>query len=71
MHKYNLNKSQTEFLRVLKEYLEKNGHMDLAQFQNEPFSSIGSISQIFSEDRKQILDLVAIVKAINEVVQVA
>ncbi|MGB4610474.1 MAG: DEAD/DEAH box helicase family protein [Saccharofermentanales bacterium] len=71
MHKYNLNRNQTEFLRVLMQYLEKNGHMDLAQFQKEPFSSIGSISQIFSEDRKQVLDLVAIVKAINEVVQVA
>ena len=45
--------------------------MDLAQLQNEPFRSIGSISQIFSEDRKQVLDLIAIVKAINEVVQVA
>lgn len=71
MHKYNLNRNQTEFLRALMQYLEKNGHMDLAQFQKEPFSSIGSISQIFSEDRKQFLDLVAIVKAINEVVQVA
>lgn len=68
---YDLNRDQTEFMRVLMQYFENNGYLEVKQFQEEPFKSIGSISVVFQQNLQQIKELVEIVNKINSSLQVA
>lgn len=68
---YDLNRDQTEFMRVLMQYFENNGYLEVKQFQEEPFKSIGSISVVFQQNIQQIKELVEIVNKINSSLQVA
>ncbi len=68
---YDLNRDQTEFMRVLMQYFENNGYLEVKQFQEEPFKSIGSISVVFQQNIQQIKELIEIVNKINSNLQVA
>ncbi len=50
----NLNYIQSKFLSTVMDYIMKNGYLDLRDFQNEPFKSLGSISKIFDENRNDL-----------------
>ena len=67
----NLNYIQSRFLSTVMDYIMKNGYLDLRDFQNEPFKSLGSISKIFDENRNDLNSILNIIKEINYYADVA
>lgn len=67
----NLNHLQSRFLMTVMDYIAKNGYLDLHDFQEEPFKSLGSISKIFEENRSELNSILSIIKEINYYADVA
>lgn len=67
----NLNHLQSRFLLTVIDYIVKNGYLDLHDFQEEPFKSLGSISKIFEENRSELNSILSIIKEINYYADVA
>lgn len=57
------NQKQLHFVKTIISHIVRNGYMDLAEFQREPFKSQGSIVQLF--DNKRIEELKSVIKGIN------
>lgn len=61
-----LNAKQIEFVRKIMEYIEENGFIDdLRVLEEDPFKTIGSITQVFSDNMTVARNLIARVKQIN------
>lgn len=62
-----LNAKQIQFIKLLIEYVIKNGYLEKEKFTQEPFKSIGSITELFDEEQKELRDqLLATVDQINK-----
>lgn len=61
----NLNSKQIRFVKTIVDYIVKNGHMmDKRVLQEEPFQSIGSITDLFPMERA--IRIVHVIDSINK-----
>ncbi len=60
-----LNSKQIEFVKVLKQYLIVNGIISLDRLKEQPFSTIGSISEIFKDNINTFNEIKEDIEIIN------
>lgn len=61
-----LNSKQIQFIKQLKEYLIVNGIISLEKLREQPFSTIGSISDIFKDNINTFNEIKEDIEMINE-----
>lgn len=61
-----LNSKQIQFIKQLKEYLIVNGVISLEKLKEQPFSTIGSISDIFKDNINTFNEIKEDIEMINE-----
>lgn len=61
-----LNSKQIEFVKALKEYLIVNGIISLDKLKEQPFSTIGSISEVFKDNINTFNKIKEDIESINE-----
>jgi len=59
-----LNTKQIRFVKTIIDYIVKNGTLKKELLQEEPFKSIGSITELFPMDRA--VKIVGIIDRINQ-----
>lgn len=64
LNNQNLNSKQIRFVKTIIDYVVKNGYMDKKVLQEDPFRSLGSITEIFTLENAR--KLVTIIDSINE-----
>ncbi|MGG4393337.1 DEAD/DEAH box helicase family protein [Paenibacillus thiaminolyticus] len=60
-----LNLQQSKFVKLIVDYVVKNGIMDKRVLQEEPFKTVGSIIELFKDDMEQAREIIAIIDRIN------
>lgn len=61
-----LNAKQIQFINKIIEYVTKNGYLEKEKFTQEPFKTVGSITELFDDSYKEIREkLLATVHQIN------
>ena len=61
-----LNSKQIEFVKTLIKYVHKNGILSIEKLKKEPFSPLGSVSEVF-EDNVEVFQLIKKdIESINE-----
>lgn len=61
-----LNSKQIQFIKQLKEYLIVNGMISLEKLREQPFSTIGSVSDIFKDNINTFNEIKEDIEMINE-----
>lgn len=61
-----LNSKQIQFIKQLKEYLIVNGIISLEKLREQPFSTIGSVSDIFKDNINTFNEIKEDIEMINE-----
>ncbi len=61
-----LNSKQIQFIKQLKEYLIVNGIISLEKLKEQPFSTIGSVSDIFKDNINTFNEIKEDIEMINE-----
>lgn len=49
-----LNREQITFVKKIIEYVVKNGYLEKEKFTQEPFKTVGSITELFTDEQKEI-----------------
>lgn len=61
-----LNVKQIQFIKKIIEYVTKNGYLEKEKFTQEPFKTVGSITELFDDNYKELREkLLATVDQIN------
>ncbi|MBE5820136.1 MAG: DUF4145 domain-containing protein [Clostridiales bacterium] len=63
---YRLNSKQIQFVKTLKEYIIANGLISLDKLREQPFSTIGSVSDIFKDNINTFNEIKEDIEMINE-----
>ncbi|MBE9924233.1 DEAD/DEAH box helicase, partial [Enterococcus casseliflavus] len=53
----NLNSQQSEFIKLIIDYVVQNGYLEKAQLLEDPFKRIGTIVNLFGDNQRQIQTL--------------
>ena len=61
-----LNSKQIEFVRTLIRYVHKNGILSIETLKGEPFSPLGSVSEVFEDNVEVFLLIKKDIESINE-----
>lgn len=61
-----LNAKQSRFVKLIIDYVVKNGWMEKKVLQEEPFKTVGSIVELFQDNMDDIHQIVAIIDEINK-----
>lgn len=61
----NLNAEQLQFVKLIVEYVVKNGYLEKPVLMQDPFKTAGSITQLFGDDRSQMTMLIQKIDEIN------
>jgi type I restriction enzyme R subunit len=61
---HTLTPEQIEFIKMIVDFVVKNGILDLSQLSKEPFKTIGSIVELFPTDKSK--ELLTVIKGINQ-----
>ena len=61
-----LNSKQIEFVRTLIRYVHKNGILSIETLKKEPFSPLGSVSEVFEDNVEVFLLIKKDIEGINE-----
>ena len=61
-----LNSKQIEFVRTLIRYVHKNGILSIETLKGEPFSPLGSVSEVFEDNVEVFLLIKKDIEGINE-----
>lgn len=61
-----LNVNQLRFVKLIIDYVVKNGMIDKAVLQEEPFRSVGSITELFSQNLNDARAIIGIIDEINQ-----
>lgn len=62
----NLNSQQSEFIKVIIDYVVQNGYLGKAQLLEDPFKRIGTIVNLFGDNQRQIQRLIQSIDSIND-----
>ncbi|CJC52484.1 type I restriction modification system%2C R subunit [Streptococcus pneumoniae] len=60
-----LNVNQVRFVKLIVDYVVKNGIMDKRVLQEEPFKTVGSIVELFQDDMTYAREIIGIIDQIN------
>lgn len=60
-----LNLQQSKFVKLIVDYVVKNGLMDKRVLQEEPFKTVGSIIELFKDNMEQAKGIISIIDQIN------
>ena len=60
-----LNVNQVRFVKLIVDYVVKNGIMDKRVLQEEPFKTVGSIVELFQDDMAYARGIIGIIDQIN------
>lgn len=61
-----LNAKQIDFIKKIMDYVETNGYIDdFRVFEEDPFKTIGSITQVFNDNMAVARELIARIRQIN------
>lgn len=63
--KHDLSFDQSQFVQMIMNYYERNGYLETAEFNEEPFKSLGSVVRIFNNDREALHSIVEIIDVLN------
>ena len=61
-----LNSKQIEFVKTLIKYVHKNGILSIETLKEEPFSPLGSVSEVFEDNVEVFLLIKKDIEGINE-----
>ena len=61
----NLNSQQSEFIKLIIDYVVQNGYLEKAQLLEDPFKRIGTIVNLFGDNQGQIQTLIQSIDSIN------
>lgn len=61
-----LNVNQVKFVKMMVDYVVKNGMLEKQVLQEEPFRSLGSISELFEDNIGDVKKILSIVDEINK-----
>ncbi len=61
----NLNSKQLQFVKLIVDYVTKNGYLEKEQLQHDPFKTVGGIVNLFGNDRNQMVALIQTIDEIN------
>ncbi len=61
---HSLTPEQIEFIKMIVDFVVKNGILELNQLSKEPFKTIGSIVELFPTDKSR--ELLTVIKGINQ-----
>lgn len=56
---------QSKFVKLIVDYVVKNGLMDKRVLQEEPFKTVGSIIELFKDNMEQAKGIISIIDQIN------
>lgn len=60
-----LNVNQLRFVKLIVDYVVKNGIIDKRVLQEEPFKTVGSIVELFQDDMAYARGIIGIIDQIN------
>jgi len=60
-----LNSNQIKFVRMIIDYVVMNGYLGKEVLQQDPFRSLGSISDLFQENIQEARNIISVVDEIN------
>jgi type I restriction enzyme, R subunit len=60
-----LNINQSRFVKLIIDYIVKNGVMDKKVLQEEPFKTVGSIVELFKDNIDDARKIISIIDDIN------
>jgi len=60
-----LNLSQTRFVKLIVDYVVKNGTLDKKVLQQEPFRTVGSIVSLFKDNMHDARKILGVIDEIN------
>lgn len=60
-----LNSNQIKFVRLIIDYVVKNGYLEKEVLQQDPFRSLGSISDLFQDNIEEVRGIISVVDNIN------
>lgn len=60
-----LNVNQVRFVKLIIDYVVKNGTLEKKVLQEDPFRSLGSVSELFSDNLENIRGIVRVIDTIN------
>ncbi|SHH49478.1 DEAD/DEAH box helicase family protein [Tepidibacter thalassicus] len=61
----NLNANQSKFVKLIVDYIVKNGVMDKKVLQEEPFRTVGSIVELFKDNMDTARKIISVIDEIN------
>ncbi|WP_411953795.1 DEAD/DEAH box helicase family protein [Alkalibacillus sp. S2W] len=61
-----LNSQQIKFVKLIIDYVVKNGYLEKQVLQEDPFRSLGSISDLFSDNIDDARKIISIIDDIND-----
>ncbi|MPM28040.1 hypothetical protein SDC9_74557 [bioreactor metagenome] len=60
-----LNTNQLQFVKLIVEYVVKNGYLEKQQLMQDPFKTVGSVVSLFGQDRHRMMSLIKTIDEIN------
>ena len=60
-----LNTNQIKFVKLIIDYVVKNGYLEMKMLQEDPFRSLGSVSDLFEDNIDDAKRIITIIKEVN------
>src|SRR5699024_10672640 len=61
-----LNATQIKFVRLIIDYIVANGYLEKEVLQQDPFRTLGSVSELFEDNIQDVRKILGIIDGINE-----
>ncbi|MBT2218263.1 hypothetical protein KK120_20885 [Virgibacillus dakarensis] len=61
-----LNTNQIKFVQLIIDYVVKNGYLEKKVLQQDPFRSLGSVSELFHNNIDDAKGIIAVINTINQ-----
>ena len=61
-----LNATQIKFVRLIIDYVVANGYLEKQVLQQDPFRTLGSVSELFEDNIQDVREILSIIDDINE-----
>lgn len=62
----NLNANQIKFVKLIIDYVVKNGYLEKEVLQQDPFRALGSVSELFRDNIGEVRGILGVIDDINE-----
>lgn len=65
-----MNAKQIQFIRLIIDYVVDKGYIERTALQDDPFRTLGSISELFENNIQDVQAILSVVDKINENIEV-